>query len=849
MHFSVDKKLITPFSSIKIVALFSDKEIKNYAFPSVIESARSFISGESFVTVHLQGNDLIATVGRYDPNRIVISRQSDGSLRLNCTCGFNLGGACEHAVAAMLEANQKCAIQTSIDWDNLGGNCEPEEKKPRKIQPKVTELSAFKPVGRLYLTEYDSTLLVELRFSYNDGMVEFSRNDKDQSRLIPHQDGKLYRIYRSKAREALLASNLEQYDLQRYQTGTYTPDGDPRNWILQQLPQLAQEGFEVFGQENLRTVDARRSAPSMSVSVSSANQGVFELSLEVSFDGVAASLISLIHALEQGSKFVQLTDGTSGILPQEWIDKLCAFFSAFESKPDEKGNLPVRNTHCSLVDMLFDMADEKEADEVFLSERADLKEFECVEKHPLPQGLRCSLRPYQRAGYEWFYFLKKYRFGGCLADDMGLGKTVQTLALLLNEKLIGENQPSLIVVPTSLLHNWSREAEKFTPDLNTLIYHGAGRNRYRSVMHMADAVITTYGTVLNDMKILEKISFHYIILDEAQTIKNPLSAISKALRQLFAEHKLALSGTPVENNLSELWSLFSFLNPGMLGSLGSFKNKFIRPIQNELNENVAQVLRRMIFPFILRRTKEQVAKDLPPKSEFVLYSKMLPEQKKLYDITKESYRGKILRSLEVSGLEKTRFQVLEGMLRLRQICSHPSLADKSFNCDSGKYRLLDECITDIVSEGHRVLLFSQFVKSLELLRIRFAQLGIKSEMLTGSTTNRQAVVDRFQSEKGAPVFLISLKAGGTGLNLTSADYVIHLDPWWNPSAENQASDRAYRIGQKKAVFVYKLITQDSIEEHVLDLQNKKKGLIESVIRTESSFYKQLSRDDILGLFS
>ena len=310
---------------------------------------------------------------------------------------------------------------------------------------------------------------------------------------------------------------------------------------------------------------------------------------------------------------------------------------------------------------------------------------------------------------------------------------------------------------------------------------------------------------------------------------------------------MALSGTPVENNLTELWSLFSFINPGMLGSYSNFPVT-LSVLSKRIKRKCCWGFEKMIFPFILRRTKQQVAKELPPKNEIILYAEMLPQQKTLYEITRDTYRGKIKNSIDNQGIERCRFQILEGLLRLRQICCHPRLFDTGFSGDSGKFQLVQQSIQEVVAEGHRVLVFSQFVKALELLRQRIRESGISSEILTGATRDRQAVVDRFQKKGGAQVFLISLKAGGTGLNLTSADYVMHIDPWWNPSAENQASDRAYRIGQTRTVFIYKMITKDSIEEHILQLQQQKKNLMQSVITTEGSFFKNLSKEDVLSLF-
>ncbi|MFP4013532.1 MAG: SNF2-related protein [Chitinispirillaceae bacterium] len=856
------------------MALFSEDDIRKYAFPAVVEGGRRCFKRRRVTSIHFEGDDIITSVRDSGHHRVVVSRDARGTIRFDCSCGFSFGGACEHVVASMYAANADSAIQIGIDFDSLTrgddeGDFDDElypeasedntalsdeseideyeaEEPEEKQQPAVVEeLGPGKPIGRIYLTERDTMLLAELRFAYHDGLAEFSRNDSNLSRLVPTEDGTVYRVSRSRARETMMTASLASYDLMQYQTGVFTPSDDPRIWTLQELPRLSRDGFEIFGQENLRTSNARNVTPNLSVSVSS-KEGLFDCSVQISFDGISSTLASLIQAVRHGSRFVLLSDGSSGILPQAWLEKFAALFSAIEAG-DSRGTLAIKSSQFALADMLYEMADQKEADPEFLSRKEALSGFSSMEKQRVPEGFLAQMRPYQLAGYEWFYFLKKYRFGGCLADDMGLGKTVQTIALLLNEKKLDEDQPSLVVVPTSLIFNWQREIAKFAPELSVLVFHGQGRARYSEIMHMSDVVITSYGTVIRDVELLKQKRFHYIILDEAQAIKNPASQVSRALRQLQSNHKLALSGTPIENGLSELWSMFSFLNPGMLGSFRMFARNFIKPIERDLCDNTSAVLRKLIFPFILRRTKQQVAKDLPPKNEMVLYADMLPRQKTLYEITRDTYRGKIIDSIDKEGIEGSRMQILEGLLRLRQICCHPAMVDDAFAGDSGKFRLLEQSLVDIVAEGHRVLVFSQFVKALELVRERIAQQGIQCEMLTGGTRDRGAVVDRFQSQKSAPVFLISLKAGGTGLNLTSADYVIHLDPWWNPSAENQASDRAYRIGQTRTVFVYKMITRDSIEERVLALQEQKKQLVSSVIQTEASFFKQLSRDDVLGL--
>jgi non-specific serine/threonine protein kinase len=632
----------------------------------------------------------------------------------------------------------------------------------------------------------------------------------------------------------------------QYQTGFCTPAIDPRVWTLQQLPLLAAEGYEIYGQEYLQSTQARKGAPRLGVTVRSA-EAEFAVTVTVSVDGIPATLASLILAIRRRSRFILLSDGSSGLLPENWLDTFAALFSALAGEPD--GNtIVLSKAQIGLAGQLYDMADNPAADAEFLRRRECLRGFEQLKPQVVPQAFPAQLRPYQQAGFEWFYFLKEYRFGGCLADDMGLGKTIQALALLAKEQELGEGRPSLVVVPNSLLFNWQREAKKFAPSLTLLVYHGGNRHNYREIMNMADVVLTTYGTIIRDSELLARQKFHFIILDEAQAIKNPQSQVSRAIRSLSGSYRLALSGTPIENNLAELWSMFAFLNPGMFGPLRAFVQNYIKPIEKEMNEQVGEMLRTMVFPFILRRTKAQVVKELPPKNEMVVYADMVPAQQTLYDITKQMYYGRIAESIDKGEGEGSRMQLLEGLLRLRQICSHPRLFDPAYGDDSGKFLLIDDMLQDAVAEGHRVLVFSQFVKVLDMARERCRLLGITTDMLTGATADRQKVVDRFQENSGVSVLLISLKAGGTGLNLTAADYVFHIDPWWNPSAENQASDRAYRIGQTKSVFVYKFITRDSIEERVLELQQKKRYLTDSIIQTEASFFKHLTPDDLKALF-
>ena len=390
---------------------------------------------------------------------------------------------------------------------------------------------------------------------------------------------------------------------------------------------------------------------------------------------------------------------------------------------------------------------------------------------------------------------------------------------------------------------------RFTPRLRVLPYHGLDRKRHQQSFEAYDLIITSYGILRRDIEFLRTVPFTIVVLDESQNIKNFASVNARAARHLQASYRLALTGTPVENNLTELWSQFQFLNPGMLGGLKTFTETFARPIERHHDEEAAAALRRMVHPFLLRRTKELVAADLPPKLESVVFCDMEDAQRSAYQHWREFYRQSILKSITAVGLRKSTVKVLEGLTKLRLVCCHPALADERYRGSSGKFEAFAEMMEDILAEGHKVLVFSQFVRMLSILRHHMDRHGIPYEYLDGRTVRRKERVDRFQSDPSVRAFLISLRAGGTGLNLTGADYVIHYDPWWNPAVEAQATDRTHRIGQTRQVFSYKLITRDTVEEKILALQEKKQELVTSVISTEQGFLKALTREDIEELFS
>jgi SNF2 family DNA or RNA helicase len=474
-----------------------------------------------------------------------------------------------------------------------------------------------------------------------------------------------------------------------------------------------------------------------------------------------------------------------------------------------------------------------------------------IEQVAKPRALKATLRPYQKEGFSWLVFLHELNAGGILADDMGLGKTVQAIALLLWLKGKSKTKIThLVVAPTSVVPNWLREIEKFGPTLTALAWHGPDREKLTDSLEEADVIVTSYALVRRDEEFFSQRNFHTVILDEAQHIKNPASATARAVKKLQSEHRLALTGTPIENRLSEIWSIFDFVSPGLLGDLNRFEEKFARPIDRG-DKASAEKLRAAIHRFVLRRDKMDVAKDLPPKIEQDILVPMADEQTKLYAQILRQVRESVMSEVEKQGLAKAKIQILAALTRLRQVACDPRLMklEGEWNADtSGKLGALREIMQEAVAGGHRVLIFSQFVEMLHLIRSVLEEEGMKFEWLTGSTTDRIERVDHFNNDASVSAFLISLKAGGTGLNLVGADTVIHFDPWWNPAVEDQATDRAHRIGQSKTVSVYRLIAKDSVEEKILQLSEKKRALVANVLSSEAPL-KGLTKQDVEDLFS
>ncbi len=580
----------------------------------------------------------------------------------------------------------------------------------------------------------------------------------------------------------------------------------------------------------------------------------FELDAAFDFDGVEAKLPDILAAVRKGSKYVELGDGTRGILPEQWLARYADLANLGDS---EEGKVRFKPSQALIIDALIteqaSNQDQMRVDRKFSRFRERLRSLDGVKAKNPPRTFQGKLRNYQCEGLGWFHFLRELGLGGCLADDMGLGKTIQTLALLEHRRTrrLGKEEvrtPSLVVVPKSLVFNWIDEASRFTPKIRALNYTGVGRKQHIPDFGDYHIIVTTYGTLRLDIANLRDQAFDYAILDEAQAIKNSKSQAAKASLLLNAKHRLALTGTPIENHLGELWSLFEFLNPGMLGLSSSFTSL----CKNASRDNLESLtdLAKAVAPFILRRVKGQVLKELPEKTEQTIYCELSPKERKAYNEIRDYYREKLSKTIKEKSFKQSKIQILEALLRLRQASCHLGLVDKKRASEpSAKISTLLEQVREVIGEGHKVLVFSQFTSLLAIVRSFLDKDGIHYEYLDGSTRNRKERVENFQNDPNCPLFLISLKAGGHGLNLTAADYVFILDPWWNPAVEAQAIDRTHRIGQTRPVFAYRIIATDTVEEKVLMLQEGKRKLADAIITANDSLIRKLTADDLKLMLS
>lgn len=621
------------------------------------------------------------------------------------------------------------------------------------------------------------------------------------------------------------------------------------DWLSENREEIINAGFVLEQDETAAHLYIMGN--SLDLSVSEADDW-FDIQARIVFGEFEIPFLRLRNHIVHGIREFELPNGKIAIIPEAWFSKLQSVFRHLQNADDQAR---LHKHHFQLVSEL-QQALEQRAETNFRIKIQAANNWEHIEEVEIPGTFRAQLRNYQYAGLNWLWFLRKNSFGGILADDMGLGKTVQTLCLLLKdkrEKQAGEigSRPSLLVAPTSILHNWYAEAKKFAPELSVMIHAGTQRDRDSNWFSAYDLIITSFGTLRMDMEIFKRVDFHYLILDEGQNIKNPGSQISRAVRLLHGNHRLVLSGTPVENSVIDLWSIMAFVNPGLLGNLKFFRETYVNPIEKEKDEQAAARLRSIIHPFILRRTKKQVATDLPDRIEHVHYCDMTDAQEEVYEKLKSGFRNEILEAIQKNGLVRSQMLLLRGLTILRQVANHPAMVQSDYDASSGKFEEAMRMLKNALHEGHKILVFSQFVKHLRLVNERLKKEQITHYYLDGQTPqeDRMRLVNNFNKKTDVKVFLISLKAGGLGLNLTSADYVILLDPWWNPAVEQQAIDRSHRIGQKRTVISYRFITKNSVEEKIMALQQRKRSISDSLVSAEQSLVKQLNLDEIKAILS
>lgn len=692
--------------------------------------------------------------------------------------------------------------------------------------------------------ESDGNLLLELKFQYGEHTFPLGKGE-GVSVKVEKEDGQFVfkRLVRNILKEKSLRDAMVDRGLNILKGKATLPKAVAFSWISKNVDWLSDNNVEI---EQGRLYDNKEYFVGRSSIEIDISEGIdwFDINAVVMFGDYEISFKELRkHILNKQTEF-QLPNNQTAVIPSHWFEDYSELFSFMENGDEDA--MKMRKHHLSLVSEM----EKGDLAKVQMDRKlAKLKDFTQIDDHPMPEDFSGELRPYQKEGFNWLQFLNQYNFGGCLADDMGLGKTVQTLAMLQSEKESGRTAATLLIMPTSLVYNWQSEAEKFTPELKIFVYTGTNRIKDSKQFEDYDLILTSYGITRLDIDILSEFLFNYIILDESQAIKNPDSHIAKAVKRLKSRRKLVLTGTPVENSTMDLWSQMSFVNPGLLGNKKFFKDEFVTPIEKKRDEQKSQKLATLIKPFILRRHKSQVATELPDKIENVHYSGMTTMQEEKYEEVKNYFRDMILDEIEKKGIRSSQMILLQGLTQLRQIANHPKMVDPEYQGDSGKMEDITHMLSSIISEGHKVLIFSQFVKHLSLFKEFMERSHIKYAYLDGTTKDRQKQVELFQENEDISVFLISLKAGGLGLNLTAADYVFLLDPWWNPAIEQQAVDRAHRIGQKQQVFTYKFITKNSVEEKILALQKRKLTLARDLISTEESFMKSLSKEDIQGILA
>lgn len=748
----------------------------------------------------------------------------------------------------------------------------------------VTEQFNASPVLKL-MTGFGDSLYLALYFEYGNWSFPYHVNKRVNVSMEKKGNSYLFhRVKRSFNWEQekigfLKESGLENVEGSLFKLRDIKSDKALLEWLNRNADVLERAGFKVL-QENSQ-VTYFLGTINMDVQVQKESDW-FDIRVIVQFGKHKIPFLRLRkHILENRSEYI-LPDGSVAIIPEEWFARFGRVM--YFGETDEEF-IRLKNIHFSLLDDLDVFVQDNSSNENWdrIAAANEIPEYE------LPQGLDAQLRDYQLEGYRWIRFLFDNKIGPLLADDMGLGKTIQTLGVLQHlkesRKVKKENGaeakvessavnhtdlfttaesdaaginvletkltsgPSLVIAPKSLLYNWKSEALKFAPSLKVEIYHGFARQKLLKNFPKADLVLMSYGTMRNDVDALSKFSFNCIVLDESQAIKNPGSLTARNLQRLHSDYRLALTGTPIENTLLDVWSQMHFLNPGLLGSFGYFEKHFIKPIEKNGDQKKREELKRLLDPFVLRRTKKQVASELPEKVEKLHLCEMTDEQAEVYERVKSQYRNEILGHVEEVGMARSRLKIFNGLMHLRQLALNPALKDEDYDGGSGKDEEIRHMLFRAIENKHKILVFSQFISYLAVIREMLSSAGVNFCYLDGSmdSKERSEQIDRFQNNPEVPVFLLSLRAGNSGINLTAADYVFLADPWWNPFTMRQAEDRAHRIGQDKTVFSYSFITRNTIEEKILKLQQKKKELAESIIPDEDSIITQLNVEELKEL--
>lgn len=705
--------------------------------------------------------------------------------------------------------------------------------------------------------DYDQSLKASLDFEYDGVKVPYSKSSSDKIQYVtvkkPDED-LIYWVKRNLKHENEAYAMLLACKFVPMQTNNLALEKETAidfyNYYLKQ----AGEGWRFEEKDDMSFFKLMENPFKLCAKIDFSDEQPD--SFDISIYGQAGDEIidfdEIYDTIQSGEKYARIRSLGFVEYPAQNIYSMMRSFNSFDVYRNPDNRFTVKTYRAGLINELKNLNVELILSDRFKTFWEQMSTFSTSEDLTLPEGINAEFREYQMKGFGWLWFMYKYGLNGILADDMGLGKTLQALTVLQKAKEEDGPMPTLVIAPTTVVFNWESEIQKFAPTLSCLKLQGGERKQFFKKIPEYDVVITSYALLRRDIAKLKDVNFRYVILDESQNIKNATSQTAQAVKQLNAQHKLALSGTPIENKLEELWSVFDFLMPGFLFSMADFNSRYVNPIMERQDKIVEKRLKLQIYPFILRRMKRDVAKDLPDKVENIAYCELTDEQRDFYLQVLDSTKEELFKSIEQNGLEKSRLSIFSALLRMRQICCHPKLYDKDNVkniISSGKFEKLKSMLEEIISEKHRILLFSQFVDMLDIVKAWLDKSGIKYEYLTGKTKDRQGAVERFNNDPTIPIFLISLKAGGTGLNLTGADYVIHYDPWWNPAVEDQATDRAYRIGQTKKVFVYRLITKNTVEEKIQKLKTVKRNLVDSVISVDRNITKSLTMDDIREIFS